>query len=357
MADYCVYWFRKAHDHLENGGHAGLVGTQNIRNTYSRVGGLDYILANGGIITDAVARQVWSGEAQVHVSIVNWLKNRERTQAGHARLSIQYGDRVDSPWETFELPEINSSLSPEVDVSRAGPLRTNTTPQRCFNGQMIGHEAFLISDEQRAEMVRRDLMVADITFPYLNGIDALTGAKLDRYVIDFEQRDRFEAEKYGEAFEWVKTHVLPDRERKAEEGKDAEGKVHPHHRAFLARWWQLSFGRPEMLSVVKPLKRYIACAYVTKRPIFMFVSSAIRPSNLIQVFGFEDDYSFGILQSNAHWLWFTTKCGKLTARFRYSAESVFDTFSWPQAPTREQIKAVAEAAVRYARCAAKRCGS
>ena len=77
----------------------------------------------------------------------------------------------------------------------------------------------------------------------------------------------------------------------------------------------------------------------------MLVSSAIRPSNLIQVFGFEDDYSFGILQSNAHWLWFTTKCGKLTARFRYSAESVFDTFAWPQKPTRGQIKTVAETAV------------
>jgi len=86
----------------------------------------------------------------------------------------------------------------------------------------------------------------------------------------------------------------------------------------------------------------------------MFVSSAIRPSNLIQVFGFADDYSFGVLQSHAHWLWFITKCGKLTERFRYSAESVFDTFPWPQAPTVKQIDAVAEAgrAVRRVRAEA-----
>jgi hypothetical protein len=210
---------------------------------------------------------------------------------------------------------------------------------------MVGHEAFLISDVQREEMVRRDPATAEVTYPYLNGIDALTGAKLDRYVIDFERRDRFEAEKYPEPFEWVQKHVLPDRTRKAEEGKDAEGNVRPHHRAFLKRWWQLSFGRPEMLSVINPLSRYLACAYVTKRPIFMFVSSQIRPSNLIQVFGFEDDYSFGILQASLHWLWFVTKCGKLKGDFRYSAESVFDTFPWPQNPTRAQIKAVAEAAV------------
>ena len=343
MADYCVYWFRKTHDQLSDGGHAGLVGTQNIRNIYSRIGGLDHIVDSGGVITEAIATQVWSGEAAVHVSVVNWTKNGSTPE--RRRLSLQRGDSVDSPWETFELPQINSSLSPDIDVSHSGPLQANTTPQHCFNGQMVGHADFLISQSQRTEMVRRDPATAKVTYPYLNGIDALTGAKLDRYVIDFEQRDRFQAEKYREPFEWVRTRVLPDRERKAQEGKDADGKVRPHHRAFLARWWQLSFGRPEMLSVIRPLKRYLACAYVTKRPIFMFVSSAIRPSNLIQVFGFDDDYSFGILQSRLHWVWFTTKCGKLTARFRYSAEAVFDTFAWPQNPTRKQIAEVAAAAV------------
>jgi SAM-dependent methyltransferase len=343
MADYCVYWFRKTHDQLPNGGHAGLVGTQNIRNTYSRIGGLDYIVDNGGVITDAVGRQVWSGEAKVHVSIVNWTKNSEKPST--ARLTIQRGDSVTSPWETYELESINPALSPGIDVTRAVALKANERPQCCFNGQMVGHEAFLLSREQREEMVRRDPYTREVTFPYLNGITALTGADLDRYVIDFEQRDRFEAEKYHEAFAWVRERVLPDRERKAEEGKDAEGNLRPHHRAFLSRWWQLSFGRPEMLSVIKPFSRYLACAYVTKRPIFIFVSSGIRPSNLIQVFGFEDDYSFGVLQSSLHWIWFVTKCGKLKGDFRYSAESVFDTFPWPQEPTREQIQAVAEAAV------------
>ncbi|MBN4052766.1 class I SAM-dependent DNA methyltransferase, partial [Roseiflexus sp. AH-315-K22] len=46
MADYCVYWFRRAHDHVTEcsaddifRGRVGLVGTQNIRNNKSRVGG------------------------------------------------------------------------------------------------------------------------------------------------------------------------------------------------------------------------------------------------------------------------------------------------------------------------------
>ena len=243
-----------------------------------------------------------------------------------------------------ECDEINSALSDQTDVSAARTLKCNEEPQRCFNGQMIGHEGLLLTSEQRDAMIRTDPKSEQVIFTCLNGVDALTAADLDRFVIDFEQMNQLDAAAFPGAFDWIKTHVLPDRERKAKEGIDKDGKMRPHHKAFLSRWWQLSFGRPEMLSVIKPLPRYLTCAYVTKRPIFMFVSSSIRPSNLIQVFGFADDYSFGVLQSHAHWLWFITKCGKLTERFRYSAESVFDMFPWPQTATVKQIDAVAAAA-------------
>jgi hypothetical protein len=333
MADYCVYWLRKAHDHLPRctaadsvAGRAGLVGTQNIRNNQSRVGGLDHIVQTGTIV-EAVDNQPWSGEANVHVSIANWAKTQDAALLPKKRRLWFAKDNY------LECAAINSALSDQTDVAGAKPLPCNTEPQRCFNGQMLGHEAFLLSAEQREQLIRKNPNAAEVIYPYLNGVDALTAAGFDRFVLDFEQRTSLDAAAYPSAFEWVKTRVLPDRERKAKEGVDAAGKMRSHHKAFLARWWQLSFGRPEMLSVIKPLPRYLACAYVTKRPIFIFVSSAIRPSNLIQVFGFADDYSFGVLQSHAHWLWFITKCGKLKSDFRYSAESVFDTFPWPQFPS------------------------
>ena len=61
------------------------------------------------------------------------------------------------------------------------------------------------------------------------------------------------------------------------------------------------------------------------------------------VFGFADDYSFAVLQSSAHWQWFVAKCSKLTERFRYTGDTVFETFPWPQTPTAKQVQAVAEA--------------
>ena len=63
----------------------------------------------------------------------------------------------------------------------------------------------------------------------------------------------------------------------------------------------------------------------------------------MEVFAFDDDFSFGILQSAAHRDWFFAKSSKLKSDYRYTPASVFDTFPWPQSPTKKQIDAVAAA--------------
>jgi hypothetical protein len=75
------------------------------------------------------------------------------------------------------------------------------------------------------------------------------------------------------------------------------------------------------------------------------VEALSRGKITFSCFAFSDDYSFGILQSGIHWSWFIATCSKLKGDFRYTPESVFDTFPWPQKPKHEDIKAVAEAAV------------
>jgi hypothetical protein len=111
------------------------------------------------------------------------------------------------------------------------------------------------------------------------------------------------------------------------------------------RWWQLRDQQPGTIAAISKLTRYVACSRVTKRPIFEFVSSKIHPDNTVIAFSFPDDYSFGVLQSHTHWRWFNARCSTLGGTFRYTSDTVFDTFPWPQKPTRGQIKAVAEAAV------------
>ncbi len=180
------------------------------------------------------------------------------------------------------MAQINSALSDQTDVSAAGPLRCNTHPQRCFNGQMLGHEGFLLTAEQRATIIKRAKRSAEVIHPYLNGVEMLTvGGAGERFVLDFEQMDQLTAAGYAGAFAWVEQQVLPDREKKGKERKDEKTgeilPVRPHHEGFLKRWWQLSFGRPEMLSVITPLPRYLACAYVTKAPGVSFRLPRVSP--------------------------------------------------------------------------------
>jgi hypothetical protein len=364
MADYCVYWFRKAHDELEEctledpcTGRAGLVGTQNVRNNQSRVGGLDHIVKTGTIL-EAVDNQPWSGEANVNVSIVNWVKSKDPKLLTKKRVLWSQikppNTKQKKPrnWElgrTYELERreclhIGPAITDKIDVTGAIDLQCNLVPQRSFNGQMLGHSAFLLTEEQRKIILSKDPVSSSVIYPYLNGKEFLTGSgKPRRYVLDFRKMDQIQAAQYKGAFDWVRSHVLPDRQRKADEGKDKSGKQRSHHKGFLARWWQLSFGRPELITAIESSPRYLCCSLVTKRPIFVFVHSSIRPSNLLQIFTFDDDYSFGILQSSLHWLWFMEKSSKLRGDFRFG-ESVWNTFPWPQDPNSSHIDAVAKAA-------------
>jgi SAM-dependent methyltransferase len=352
-ADFCVYWFRRAHDHLKPDQRAGLVGTNTIRQNYSREGGLDYIVANGGTILEAVSSQPWSGEAAVHVSIVNWLKGSSKQKRF---LERRISDASDSPVDRVELNLINSSLSAVTDVSSAKRLHANIESGVSYHGQTHGHEGFLLIATDARILLKKDPRLREVLFPFLIGRELVSnvGAQPERYVIDFAPRDIFEAKQFPDLFAIVEKAVLPARLKaaKEEEERNAEAlainpkaKVNLHHRNFLNKWWQLGYSRQEMLAQIRKIPRYIACSGVTKRQIFEFVSSAIHPNDKLQVMALADDYSFGIISSSAHWQWFITKCTTLEERFSYNTESVFDTFPWPQSPKPKEIRAVAEAAV------------
>lgn len=126
---------------------------------------------------------------------------------------------------------------------------------------------------------------------------------------------------------------------------DQAARVNRHHANFLSTWWRLSYRRDELMTRLESLPRYIVCGRVTKRPVFEFVAPSIHPNDALVVFPFADDYSFGILQSSLHWEWFVARCSTLKGDFRYTSNTVFDTFAWPQQPSIARVEAVAAAAV------------
>lgn len=358
-ADYCVYWFRRAHEEMKAGQRAGLVGTNTIRQNYSREGGLDYIVNNGGTITEAVSTQVWSGDAAVHVSIVNWLKGEE---IGKKKLIFQRGDAKESLFEYYEVDQINSALSLAADLTSAKPLRANVESTACFQGQTHGHSGFLLKREEAEQLIALDEKYREVLFPFLTADELIgtCGSLPKRHVIDFRKHDIFSAQNYTEVFNRIKSNVLHDRQKKAKEehgkneallAKNPKSHVNRHHANFLRQWWKLSYSREELMETIEKMPRYCVCGRITKRPIFEFISSKIHPNDAIQVFPLADDYSFGILQSSVHWEWFVARCSTLKGDFRYTSNSVFDYFPWPQKASVKQIKDIADmaAALRSAR--------
>jgi hypothetical protein len=214
-ADFCVYWFRKAHDLMKEGQYAGLVGTNTIRQNYSRMGGLDYIVEKGGTILDSVSTEVWSGDAAVYVSIATWKKGEEKRKKV---LTIQNGDSIDSPFDHYEFDEINSSLS-LFDVSKAKALRCNKDSSACYQGQTQGNIHFLLSKEQ-AKQFLNDKKNAAVLHPFLIG-DELVGqfkSQPQRYVIDFrDAKDVFDVSSYKELYDYIHEHVYPLFKKKADD--------------------------------------------------------------------------------------------------------------------------------------------
>ena len=336
---------------MKEGQYAGLVGTNTIRQNYSRMGGLDYIVENGGTILDSVSTEVWSGDAAVYVSIATWKKGEEKRKK---ILTFQVGDSKDSPFEDYELDEINSALSLS-DVTKAKKLLCNSQSTACYQGQTHGNKYFLLTKEEAKEYLK-DSPNTQVIHPYLIGEELLGQyqSQPQRYVIDFRKaKDVFEVAAYKDLYEHIHKYVYPLFKEKADkeiERNEEAKKIKPDykekkdHQSAFKTWFKLFRSRDKLMNIIESIDRYIVCSCVTKRPIFEFISSEIHPNAALQAFPLDDDYSFGILQSSIHWEWFVARCSTLKGDWRYTSDTVFDSFPWPQNPTKKQIEEVAKQA-------------
>jgi hypothetical protein len=154
-----------------------------------------------------------------------------------------------------------------------------------------------------------------------------------------------QASSYTLPFAHVRAQVLPAVQSNYDEAVRLGSDMAAARKEHLDRWWQFWNRRDELSRVLARMHRCVVCSRVSRRPVMVFLSSRICPSDLLQVFAFDDDYSFGILQSGAHFEWFRKSSRlKIETDVRYSVRDVFDTFPWPQFPEEKRVRAVAAAA-------------
>jgi hypothetical protein len=320
VKDFAVYWFRKAHERLEAGGRAGLVATNSISQNRNREPSLKWIVDTGGVITDAISSQDWSGEAAVDVSIVNWVK---------APLSAPVTITLDGQSVSAITPALRTEGR---DTSSASALSSNRA--KAFQGPIPAGDGFIISlPEATALLTRVDAPYDEVVRPYLVGEDIADNPRQapSRWIINFGKRSLEDAATFDAALDLVRERVKPMRDKANREPNKTY-------------WWQFERPRPAMLAAIAPLTRYIASLAQGKRIFFAWQQPLTCPSNLTNVFAFEDDFSMGVLSSGVHHEWARAQSSTLEDRFRYTPTSAFDTFPWPQ-PGMSGREAIAELSV------------
>ena len=320
VKDLCTYWFRRAQDHLSAGQRAGLVGTNSVSQNRARGASLDYIAATGGVITDAVSSEKWPGDAKVHVSLVNWIKE-PAVQPNVFTLDAE------------AVAGITTSLRGAAEAGW-GPVALAANSGRCFQGPIPVGAGFIITESEAQELLaRRDAEYRDVVRPYLVGEDIAddVGQRPSRWIIDFAQRPLEEAARYPVALGVVRQRVKPFRET-------------VQRKARRERWWLFGENATGMRRALAPLTQFCAATATGKRLLLAWQEPAACPSNAGNVFAFDDDYSMGVLLSRAHDAWAWARSSTLKGDLRYTPSTAFMTFPFPDPVLPDARARVASAA-------------
>ncbi|MBD2230022.1 DNA methyltransferase [Phormidium tenue] len=314
--DFCAYWFRLAHDHIQENSRVGLVGTNSVSQGKSRIAALDYVVQNGGHIHEAISTQPWSGQAKVHVSIVNWNK-QESEQNFLDNMPVRY---------------ISSSLKSSVDVSYASLLANNSGYS--FVGIQPTGSGFVIDSDTAEKWKKINSKNSDVLKLYLTGskVTENVNGTPDRWIIDFGEMSLEDASLYKEPFEHVKQVVKPERSKN-------------RNQALQVTWWRFEKVRPAMRLAVENLSEFFAVSEVSKWAIFIPCPLFWLPGNTTKVVASEDFYIFGILSSSMHRLWVSAQSSTLKGDTRYTPRTCFETFPFPQAPSAKTIQQIRTKAI------------
>ena len=319
-ADFVCYWFEKANDAILAGTmqRAGLVATNSIRGGKNREV-LEHI-TEAGRIFDAWSDEEWVNEgAAVRVSLICFGESSQ-------------GAKLDGS----NVGAITSSLVELIhhDIAKAARLAQNSG--RSFQGvtpsaslqrkrrEALGlpEASFNLSGEVARSILREPANVrgepmSDVVRPYWIA-DDITARPLDRFIVNFGNRDELASSLYERPFAEI-----------------ANVRLHREHarRNQSYPWWWLLWPRPAMFDALRDLPRFIAIPRVSKHHLCAWAPSGVAPGDALIVVARDDDAMLGMLQSRIHEVWALHQGTSLEDRPRYTHTTSFETFPFPEGLT------------------------
>jgi len=300
--DLLGYFLRRIYDVVKSNGYLSLIATNSISEGDTRVGGLEMILAKGGVINFAAKSIPWPGKAAVIISLVSIFKGK------YTNKKYLHGKLV---------TDINSFL--ETGTSKGAPKPLYKNDNKGFNGSYVFGDGFLLEPQVAEKLIKERKENSEILFPYLNGDDLNSSflLKASRWVINFSDMTIEKAKCYDECFKIVERNV---KEFRLSKSKDVAS----------APWWQFWRLRKALYSKIKNFDRVLIHTRVTKTHGFSFVPSNMVYSDATVVIADDSYKTFTFLQSSVHESWAWQYSSRLKSDRRYSVEDCFQTFAFPK---------------------------
>lgn len=266
------------------------------------------------------------GVAAVHCVIVGLQKSAPK----EPRL-YTYETLTGEPAMT-QVSSISPYLTPGPMVfvtSRTSPLLPDA-PIMQAGGMVVDGGHFLLTNEERAELVAKEPGAEKYIRRYLMGKELING--IDRWCLwlaDALPSDLRKLPLVQERIEAVRQFRLASKK-----AATRELAALPYRFAELRPTLGNLLALPEVSS---ERREYIPMAFITDGTICGKNLRTIDNATL---------YHFGILTSRMHMAWMRTVAGRLESRYRYSVGVVYNNFPWPEGVTdaqRARIETLAQA--------------
>lgn len=324
-ADLVAYWFERTRELIAHSKviRAGLLATNSIAmGMHRRV--IERIKESGDIFMAWDNRPWILDGAAVRVAMIGFDNGSEKQRLFNGLPTLA----------------ISADLKSDVDLTQASRLQENK--DIAFIGGMK-KGSFDISDNIANMMINSPRNPngrpnTDVIHPWVNGLD-ITRRPRKMWIIDFGiTMSEDDASLYELPFEYVRTHVKPERDK-------------VRNQLERERWWLHGRSAPDLRAAIQNLQRYVATTRVAKYRIFTYINKGTLPDGALVIFARADDYFLGILQARPHELWSLRMGTSLEDRPRYSQSFTFETFPFPWAPGQEpqsdpRVEAIAAAAHR-----------
>lgn len=317
QVDFATHWFRIAHNHLKDKfGLSGLVATNSLADPKNREASLDYLVNDGAYLYEAVSSQKWSGDASVHICIVNWSYEKPK--------SYFLNDK--------EVSRINSSLKSSLDLSKSIPLYSNK--EKSFRGVEPNGKEFIIKLSKVKEWINLNPKNKDVLKLYSMGRNLATypNGKPKKWIIDFDEMSIEKARFYKEPFEHLKNTVRIQR-------------ISSSVPSLRDKWWIYKRTNQPLRNALENLDKYILIPRVSKWYMPIMGNKDWLPGEKAITVISSDFYVLGILSSIAHRLWVDNQKSKRGETPAYTPTKCFDPFPFPQSPAQKLIKQIRQLAL------------